>query len=314
LGRRTIIVSIGGNAIVRRGEQGTIEEQFKNVRRSAGFIARLVRHGFRVAVTHGNGPVVGNILIRNEAARDTVPPMPLYICGADSQGGIGLMIQQTLFNALRGIKNAKGVVAIVTQVVVDPKDPAFRSPSKPIGPFYAKKEARVMGKRLGYVMKEDSLRGFRRFVPSPVPKEIVEADVINRLLDSGFVVIGAGGGGVPVAEDKNGRLKPVDAVIDKDLSTALVAISAKAEAIINLTSVDMVYKGFGTAGQEGLAELSLKDAARHLRAGHFHEGSMAPKIRAAMDFIVAGGREVLITSVDNIGPALNGKAGTRIHA
>lgn len=307
-----IIVSIGGNAIIRRGGRGTIDEQMENLSQACGYIGRMVKGGKSIIITHGNGPVVGNIIIRNEAVKDIIPPEPLYICDADSEGGIGFMIQQTLYNQLHRLHNIKDVATIVTQVVVDRNDPAFKDPSKPVGPYYTEEEARRLAETRGWVMKEDSLRGFRRVVPSPAPKRIIEAAVVKTLAELGVIVIAAGGGGVPVVEEEDGTLRGIDAVIDKDLATALLAKEVKADRFINLTQVDMVYVNFGKPGQKGVPEMSVKEAERFLKAGEFAPGSMGPKVRAAIEFIESGGREVVITQPELIEAALEGKAGTRI--
>ncbi|MBI5493358.1 MAG: carbamate kinase [Deltaproteobacteria bacterium] len=307
-----IIVSIGGNVIIRRGGRGTIDEQMENLSQACGYIGRMVKGGKSIIITHGNGPVVGNIVIRNEAVKDLIPPEPLYICDADSEGGIGFMIQQILYNQLHRLHNIKDVATIVTQVVVDRSDPAFKDPSKPVGPYYTEEEAARLAESRGWVMKEDSLRGFRRVVPSPVPKRIIEASVVKTLAELGVIVIAAGGGGVPVVEEEDGTLRGIDAVIDKDLATALLAKEVKADRFINLTQVDMVYINFGKPGQKGVPEMTVKEAERFLKAGEFAPGSMGPKVRAAIEFIESGGREVVITQPELIEAALEGKAGTRI--
>lgn len=312
-GGEKIVVSLGGNAIVRRGEAGTIEEQFENAASACAHVAELVSGGASVIITHGNGPVVGNLVIQNESAKNAVPPMPLYICDADSVGAIGFVIQQTLYNRLHRIHRIKEVAAVVTQVVVDPADPAFLDPSKPVGPFYSKEEAAALAKSKGWVMKEDSLRGLRRVVPSPKPRRIVEAGVIAKLAEAGVVVIAAGGGGVPVAEDADGMLKGIDAVIDKDLSTALLAVETGAKRIINLTQTAMVYLNYGKRGEKGLPEMSLEEAKRYLSEGHFAPGSMGPKIEGAIEFLEGGGEEVVITTPELVGEALKGRAGTRVR-
>jgi len=310
----SIILSIGGNAIIRRNEAGTVEEQFENLERACSCMARIVSSGGSVIVTHGNCPIVGNIVIRNEAARNTLPPMPLYICDADSEGGIGFMIQQIIYNSLRRIHKIKDVVAVVTQVVVDPRDSAFESPAKPVGPYYDAAHARALTRERGWTMAEAPSGGFRRVVPSPRPVRVVEAAVIKRLADSGVVVIAAGGGGVPVVEHDDGTLTGVDAVIDKDLATSLLARETGAEVLINLTEVDMVYRDFGGPEEAGLADLSVDEASEYLVAGEFPPGSMGPKVEAAVEFIEAGGREVLITSPRLVEEAIEHRAGTRIHA
>lgn len=309
---RLAIVSIGGNTIIRRGEKGTIEEQFEHTRAVMAHVADLLGRGYRIVITHGNGPIVGNIVIRNEAAKNTIPPMPLYICDADSEGGIGFMLQQTLYNQLQRFRKAS-VVTIVTQVVVDRGDPAFSNPTKPIGPFYSEEEAETLEREKGWVMVEDSQRGWRRVVPSPRPLRVVEADVIRMLADSGVVVIAAGGGGVPVVESPGGDLEGVDAVIDKDLATSCLAMEIGAGLFINLTTIDKVYIKFGRYGQEGLDRLTVAEARRYLAQGEFAPGSMGPKIEAAVEFLEWGiGKEVFITTPELIDEAMEGRAGTRI--
>ena len=307
-----VVVSLGGNAIVRRGEAGTIEEQFVNAASASAYVAELVGNGASVVITHGNGPIVGNLVIQNESAQNAVPPMPLYICDADSVGAIGFVIQQTLYNRLHRIHKIKEVATVVTQVVVDPADPAFLDPSKPVGPFYTASEAAELAGSRGWIMKEDSLRGLRRVVPSPRPRRIVEAGVISKLAASGVVVIAAGGGGVPVVEDEEGMLRGIDAVVDKDLSTALLAVEIGARRIINLTQIDKVYLDYGKPGEKGLPEMSLEEARRYLAEGHFAPGSMGPKIEGAIEFLEGGGEEVIITTPELIKDALDGKAGTKV--
>ncbi len=309
---RLCVISLGGNALIRRGEKGTIEEQFGHTAACMKQVSKMIRSGSMVVITHGNGPIVGNIVIRNEAARNTVPPMPLYICDADSEGGIGFMIQQTLYNQLRRIDAVREVVTVITQVVVDRNDPAFRDPSKPIGPFYTREEAELLGETKGWRLKEDSGRGYRRVVPSPRPVRIVEAGVIKHLALDGVIVIAAGGGGVPVTED-DGDLKGVDAVIDKDRSTGLLAREIGAPSFINLTQVDRVYIHYGKENQKGLGDVGLGEIREYHRQGHFAPGSMGPKIEAAIEFLDAGGEEVIITSPELIEEAMQGMAGTRIY-
>ncbi|MBI1912445.1 MAG: carbamate kinase [Deltaproteobacteria bacterium] len=312
--KEKIIISLGGNAIVRRGEKGTIEEQFENARIACGYIANLVKAGHSIIITHGNGPIVGNIVIQNETAKNITPPMPLYICDADSEGGIGFVIQQSLYNRLHKTHNIKDVITVVTQVVVDASDPAFKQPAKPVGPFYSKEEAKTLISEKGWIMAEDSNRGYRRVVPSPKPKRVVEADAIGRLAAQGIIVIAAGGGGVPVIEiDEEGTLAGIDAVIDKDLATSLLARQVKAERFINLTQIDRVYLNFGKPDQTGLSELSVEDARKYMNAGQFAAGSMGPKIEAAIEFLEGGGKEVIITTPELIEEAMQGRAGTRIY-
>lgn len=310
--KRTVIISIGGNTLIRSSEKGTIEEQFEHAKAAISHVIKIIEKDYKVVITHGNGPIVGNILIRNEAAKNIIPPMPLYICNADSEGGIGFMIQQTLYNQLRkrGIK--KDVVTVVTQVVVDRNDPAFSNPTKPIGPFYTKADADILKREKGWAMIEDSNRGYRRVVPSPRPLKVIEADAIKKLADSGAIVIAAGGGGVPVIELQNGDLTGVDAVIDKDLATSLLAKNICAELFINLTQIDKVYINFGKPNAQGLNKMNVSDAKKHLTQGEFAPGSMGPKIEAAIEFLEAGGKEVIITTPELIEKAMEGEAGTRI--
>jgi carbamate kinase len=319
---RKVIISIGGNAIIRRGGTGAIDEQFANTESACSAIAGIAATGARIIITHGNGPVVGNIIIRNEAAKDTLPPMPLYICDADSEGGIGFMIQQSLYNRFIEAGVKREVVAVVTQVVVDPADAAFSAPAKPIGPYYDAEGAASMEAANGWVMAEapgeagvigGGPKRFRRVVASPKPLRVVEAGVINSLSASGVVVIAAGGGGVPVIEEAGGRLKGVEAVVDKDSTTALLARSSSAELFINLTEVDMLYVGFGTPSAKPLKELHIEEARRLLESGEFPPGSMGPKVEAAIAFIEGGGTEVILTTPANLEAALAGEAGTRIY-
>ncbi|MEE8575449.1 MAG: carbamate kinase [Thermodesulfobacteriota bacterium] len=307
-----IIISLGGNAIIRRGEQGTVSEQFRNAALAMGYVAALVKSGVPVIITHGNGPVVGNLVIQNEAAKDIVPPMPLYISDADSEGGLGFMIQQTLYNELRRIGSDVEVATIVTQVVVDPGDPAFRDSTKPIGPFYNKDEAREISASTDWIIKEVASGDFRRVVASPRPKKIIEAGIIKKLAESGTVVIAAGGGGVPVTEASDGTLSGIDCVIDKDYATGALALTVSAEVFINLTSVDMVYTDFGKPTEEGIRELTVSEARSLFAKGHFPPGSMGPKIEAAIEFLEKGGKRVIITSPEFIEEAFSGKAGTVI--
>jgi carbamate kinase len=308
---KIIIISLGGNAIIRRGEKGTVEEQFAHADACMGEVAKMLTAGRRVIITHGNGPIVGNLVIQGECAKNTIPPMPLFFSDADSEGGIGFMIQQTLYNSMRRIRDKRDVATIITQVVVDKEDPAFLKPTKPIGPYYTKEEAEALRKEKGWALVKGP-GGYRRVVASPKPVRIIEKDVIKRLALEGVVVIAAGGGGVPVIEMTDGTLRGIDAVIDKDLSTSALAMESGAESIITLTETDMVYLNFGKAGQKGLRNASVEEMKRYYREGHFPPGSMGPKIEAAIEFLEAGGKEVVITRPELMGEALNGRAGTRI--
>lgn len=306
------IISIGGNALIPKGEKGTIDEQFDHTMLAMGKIAKMLEHDSNIVITHGNGPIVGNIVIRNEAAKDIIPAMPLYICDADSEGGIGFMLQQSLYNCFKKNGISREVVALVTQVVVDKNDPAFLNPTKPIGPFYSKDDSDLLAKSRGWVLREDSGRGFRRVVPSPKPKRIVESQVIKKFADDGVIVIAAGGGGVPVIEESESRLKGIDAVIDKDLATAVLAKEIGADRFINLTSIDKVYINFGKPNQKGLDKINLEDAIKYLNTGEFAPGSMGPKIESAIEFLNTGGKEVIITNAESLESAMQGRGGTRI--
>lgn len=277
-------------------------------------IAALIRDGVQVVLSHGNGPIVGNILIRNEAAREQIPPMPLDVCGADSQGGIGYMMQQLLQNELKRAGLGDRVVAtVVTQVLVDERDPAFRRPSKPIGPFYSQERGRLLAKEKGWTVVEDAGRGYRRVVASPRPLEVVEIAAIRKLVDSGTVVIAAGGGGVPVTRQWDGALHGVEAVIDKDLAGSLLARLLGCEQLVIITGVDQVALRYGKPDQRDLAEATADEMAGWLEEGHFPAGSMGPKIQCAIEFIRGGGREVVITSPARLIEALAGTTGTRIR-
>jgi carbamate kinase len=308
------VLSLGGNAILPATGPARIEEQFRITEATMNQVADLLRHGDQVILTHGNGPIVGNILIRNESAADKIPPTPLYICGADSQGGIGFMLQQVLGNVLRASGLDHQVATVVTQVVVDPDDPGFRHPTKPIGPFYWKEEARALERERGWVMVDDAGRGWRRVVASPEPLRIVEVDLIRDLAGLGHIVIAAGGGGIPVEEVRPGIYRGVEAVIDKDLASVVLAAAVGAVRLIIVTAVDQVFLDFGTPQERPLRDLSVAEAQRHLDEGQFPAGSMGPKISGAIRFLQGGGREVLITSPRSLGAALRGESGTRIRA
>lgn len=307
---KKIVVALGGNAILQTGQKGTAEEQLANVRLAAEQIAQLVLAGHQVVLTHGNGPQVGNILLQNAAASPAVPAMPLDICGAESQGFIGYLLQQSLVNALREQGVNKPVVTIVTQVVVDANDPAFSKPTKPIGPFYPAEEAqRLMAK--GLAMQEDRARGgWRRIVPSPVPLRIWEREAIISLIDSGAIVIAAGGGGIPVVQTPAG-LQGVEAVIDKDLAGQRLANDVGADVLLILTDVEAVALDWGLPTQRWLHDVTLAEVEAYQAAGHFQAGSMGPKVAAACNFLASGGEMAIITSLQTATQALAGNTGTR---
>ncbi len=308
---RLAVVAIGGNSITKAGQRGTIPEQFANARETSRHIAGMIARGHDVVVTHGNGPQVGNILLRAELATTVLPPLPLDTCGADSQGGMGYMIQQVLGDELRLASVDKVAVTVVTQVVVDSDDPAFAKPTKPIGPFYTQEEAERKETEEGWNVVEDANRGWRRVVPSPMPKRVVEAPAIKALLEAGCVVISVGGGGIPVVEE-NGSLRGVEAVIDKDHASRLLANDIGAELLLITTDIEQVALNFGSENPTWLRELTVESARRYYDEGHFAAGSMGPKILAGIAFLEGGGEEVIITNPASIGRALDGETGTRI--
>lgn len=313
-GGRRYVLALGGNALIPVGQAGTWDEQLVITGETMEQVARLAADGHRVVLTHGNGPVVGNIILRGDAgmAIHGIPAMPMFVCGADSQGGLGFLLQQSLQNELHKIGLVKPVAAMVTQVRVDPADPAFESPTKPIGPFYTQEEAGRLMEETGWTIVEDAGRGWRRVVPSPKPVEIVEWEAIRALNEAGVLTIAAGGGGVPVLKDEAGMLEGVDAVIDKDRASALLAGLIGAEVLVIITQVDRVYANFGKPEQEALDVLGTKRAAAMLAAGEFPAGSMGPKIESALTFLEQGGEEVVITSPEHILAAIEGREGTRI--
>jgi carbamate kinase len=307
---RTVVVALGGNAILQPGQAGTFEEQLFNIDGAMLRIAQLAADGWRVVLTHGNGPQVGNLLIQNALAATTVAPMPMDVCGAESQGQIGYLAAQTLANHLRKLKVEASVVCLVTQVAVDPKDKAFQNPSKPVGPFYSEAEAKRMMLEEGLAMKEDAGRGWRRVVPSPEPVEIVELEAVRDLLAGGCLVVCSGGGGVPVTRSR-GALSGVDAVIDKDLAAALLARELSAEALLILTDVPRAYVNYGTPEQEALGAVTASQMRAYAAQGHFKAGSMGPKVEACLRFADAGG-EAVIASLKEVEEALAGSSGTHI--
>ena len=309
----SILITLGGNAILPVRGTGTFDEQCAITRLTMQPIAALIREGVRVVLSHGNGPIVGNILIRNEAAREQIPPMPLDVCGADSQGGIGYMMQQALDNELRRIGIQRPVTTVVTQVVVDERDPAFRRPTKPIGPFYTQERARLLAKEKGWTVTEDAGRGWRRVVASPKPLEVVEITSIRTLVEDGAIVIAAGGGGIPVARQWDGSLHGVEAVIDKDLASSLLARLLGCEMLCIITGVDRVALHYGKPDQRDLACATADELSEYAAAGHFPAGSMGPKVQAAIEFVRGGGREVVITSPAKLMDALEGTTGTRVR-
>ncbi len=307
-----VLIALGGNAILRRGEKGTAEEQIAHVRNTAEQLVWLVSEGDQIAITHGNGPQVGDILLKNEMAKEMLPPMPLDVCGAESQGMIGYMLQQAMDGALRAKGIRTPVVTVMTQTLVDRADPAFGHPTKPIGPFYSEAEATRLRAEKGWTVINDSGRGYRRVVPSPTPVEFVEGEVLKSLFESGVIVIASGGGGVPVTRDDSGKMAGVEAVLDKDRSAALLASLLGVDVLLILTDVDKVYLDYGKPSARPVTRMSLEECKGYLAAGQFPEGSMGPKVESATRFVEAGGKKSIITSLSTAKEALAGRAGTTI--
>jgi len=305
------VVALGGNAISSTGKED-IHEQFANTRMSLGGIVELIQEGYKIAITHGNGPQVGNALLRVERTKNDIPALPLGVIVADTEGGMGYMIEQSLQNRLMTLGINRDVITIVTQVIVDPNDPSIVNPTKYVGPFYTKKQAEVLAELFSWVIKEDSGRGYRRLVPSPMPRRIVNRRTIQLLVDLGTIVIAAGGGGVPVYVENDGTLEGVDAVVDKDRASAVLAHDIDAQTLLFLTDVDRVYLNYNKPGQQALTKISVAEANKYLDEGQFPSGSMGPKIEAAVSFLVCGGKEVIITSLDKAKQAILGNAGTKI--
>lgn len=310
--KRLTVVALGGNALVREGETGTVEQQVRHIEESVGPLSRIAARGLPLIITHGNGPVIGQLLLQSELARAEVPPMPLYVMDAESQGSVGFLVQQAFSNRLRRDGVGREVVTVVTRVVVDADDPSFATPTKPVGLFYSAEEAERFCRERGWSMAEDSGRGYRRRVPSPAPVRIPEARVIAQLARTGVVTVAAGGGGVPVVEYSDGQLMGVDAVVDKDRASAMLAVQAGAERLLILTSVDAVYRGFGTPAEQRIARLTVTEAADLLAAGEFPPGSMGPKIEGILTFLRGGGSEARIGMPEELERVLAGERGTVI--
>ena len=311
--KKIIVVALGGNAISQQFEEGNIHQQFAHTRQSLKGVVELIAQDYRVLVTHGNGPQVGNALIRVEESRNLVPVLPLGVIVADTEGGMGYMIEQCLQNKMRDRGIFREVATIVTQILVNPDDPSISDPSKFVGPFYDNEKVEEMRNRPGWVLKEDPGRGWRRVVPSPIPIEIVAKKIIKLLVENDIVVIAAGGGGIPVYIDKkNGWYEGIDAVIDKDLASAILARDVNADELMILTAVEKVALNFKKPNQKDLDTISLQEAKRYLDDGHFPAGSMGPKIKAAINFLESGGKRVIITSIEKSVEAVHGKAGTTI--
>jgi carbamate kinase len=309
--RRPTVVAIGGNSLIRSGQRGSIEEQRANALITARAIAGLVQRGHAIVITHGNGPQVGAQLLRSEIAADQVCPEPLDVCGADTQGAIGYILEQALIHAFAETGVQAPVATVLTQVVVNPADPAFQRPTKPVGPFYTAEQAQQRARDRGWTVVEDAARGWRRVAPSPEPCEIVEIDAIRDLVASGYVVIAVGGGGIPVVR-RDGELAGVEAVIDKDLAAALLARLLRARLLIISTDVACVYLHYRQENETPLRCVRAAVLRRYAAEGHFPPGTMGPKIEAALRFLAHGGREVIITSPELLTAAVAGRSGTHI--
>ncbi len=306
------VVAIGGNSLIRDEAHPSVAGEIEALQETCGHLGSMLASGWEVVLTHGNGPQVGFNLLRSELAVSAAPPLPLDVLGAQTQGSIGYLIQQILDNELRRRGVRKRVVTVVTQTVVDQDDPAFHRPTKPIGPFYSRQEADRYQKVRGWQMVEDAGRGWRRVVPSPMPVEIVERLVVKGLVHQGIVVIAAGGGGIPVIRRPDGGLEGVEAVIDKDLASALLAQAIGADLLLISTAVERIALNFGRSDQRDLSSMTAAEAKGYLSQGHFPPGSMGPKVLAAIRFVEASGAAALITSSESIERALAGETGTRI--
>jgi len=306
------VVAVGGNALIKDKAHQTVQDQYEAAVETMGHIVGMIEMGWDVVVTHGNGPQVGFILRRSELASHELHEVPLDYCGADTQGAIGYMFQQILHNQLLAKSMDKNAVTVVTQTIVDREDPAFKNPTKPIGSFMEEAQAREKIKTEGWTMVEDAGRGWRRVVPSPIPQRIVEADAIQSLIRAGFVVVAVGGGGIPVIETPDGNLVGVEAVIDKDFGSSILASMINADLFLISTAVEKVAINFNKPDQKWLDKLTTSEAKQYIEEGHFAKGSMLPKIQAILKFMELGGRQALITDPEHIMEALQGKTGTWI--
>lgn len=306
------VVAIGGNSLIKDSAHQTVPDQWNAVRETATHIAEMIGQGWNVVITHGNGPQVGFILLRSELSRSKLHPVPLDSCGADTQGAIGYMIQLALGNEFRRRGIQREAVTLVTQVLVDASDPAIQNPSKPIGQFYTEEQAREYMAKDGWAMVEDAGRGWRRVVPSPRPKEIIEKNAIQAMIKAGFILVACGGGGIPVIRDEQGNLHGLEGVIDKDLASSLLASTIRADLLLISTAVEKVALNYRKPDQRNLDRLSFSEAKRYFAEGHFAKGSMGPKVQAALEFLENGGKAALITMPETIGRALAGETGTWI--
>ncbi len=309
---RLAVVAFGGNALLRPEDHGTQEEQIARAKQAARWLAEIVRHGYKLIVVHGNGPQVGNILIQAEEASTKIPPQSLDVCVAQTEGSIGFMLQQAMRNRLESIGLGGEVATILTEVEVDVSDIAFKRPTKPIGPFFTRYRAEALERDLGWTMREDAGRGWRHVVPSPKPLRVLNIETISHMLDSAAVVIAAGGGGIPVVRGRDGQWRGIEAVIDKDYASAKLATDLKADIFIILTGVPKVAIDFGKPTQRYLERMTVAEAEQHMADGQFPAGSMGPKVDSALQFVKSAKKQVLITDVEVLREALEGKDGTLI--
>jgi carbamate kinase len=302
---------MGGHAFIKPGERGTIEDHTRNARAICRELMTLVERGYRLVITHGNGPQVGDLLTRAELTRDQLPAWPLDVLVAQTEGSLGYILQRALLNEMHQRKIIRYVVTMVTQVLVSPADPAFSAPTKPVGPFLSQEEAERGRDAHGWIIGDDKVRGWRRLVPSPKPVKIVQADMVRDSVRSGNIVVAAGGGGIPITIDAHsGDYVGVEAVIDKDLTSGVLATDCGAELLVILTAVDGVYVDFGEPTSRRLGAITMADCERYIQEGHFPAGSMGPKVEAIHEFLQRGGKRGLITSAEKLTEALDGRAGT----
>jgi carbamate kinase len=309
---RLMVLAIGGNSLIKDKSHIALSSQYDAVQETSKYIAELIADGLNMVITHGNGPQVGFLYRRGELARHELPLIPLDICGADTQGAIGYMIEMALLNEFHRMGISRKVAAVVTKTIVNRDDPSFHNPTKPIGSFMSEEEALSHKNEFGWQVLEDAGRGFRRVVPSPIPRVIIELDVIRLLVEDGYIVIAAGGGGIPVIRKEQGDLQGVEAVIDKDLGSSLLARNLGADTFIISTAVDAVYLNFGKENQKPIPHVTLSEIRQYMAEGHFKPGSMMPKIEAIIQFLEGGGKKAVITSPENLLRAVKGEAGTTV--
>jgi carbamate kinase len=310
--RKIALIAFGGNAILPGNQRGLQSEQINNAKKAAQLMIYIVKRGYDLIVVHGNGPQVGNLLIQMEESITKVPPFSLEVCDAMTEGSMGFMLEKAMVNELRKNSVDKDVATLITQVVVDREDAAFENPTKPVGPFYTKYRAQMLRREKKWTMIEDSGRGYRKVVPSPKPIDVIPKRIIRDLVHSGKIVIALGGGGIPVIINGRGLFEGVEAVIDKDYAASLVAREVKADLFIILTNVDRVCLNYGTPDEEPIDVMTVKQAEEHIAQGQFPPGSMGPKIKAAIEYIQGGGKEVLITSANHLRASLINRSGTKI--